>query len=707
MSLINKKTTALLMVLLFLGITVFLVVRAFNYGIYFDDVYRINNLMTLFYPDAVPYEEQAISSFSAFGVKIPVMYKAYISSFSILPFLPLYFFKDPVVGLRVLNGLYFFVAMVTVFALLIKQNFKNAVTISLMIVLSPLFWRRLLAPYHLILMPLAAWFIYLHFKNGKNRFLFLGFLFIGLSLNIRFYSAWMIAALFLSSILFFPKQWFVTLKSPKKVLLAISGGALGAINYVFYNIQSGFSSVMPFYNKLFNSDNYIEIDYVPTKSLLAEIQERLDLVNVFLGAKYAGTTFLFIFVNLAILLLISLSLYRLIKLKKLRIYKYYFFPIINFLMIAVLILLTPNANRAEHYTFLIPFYELSVIFSIILFCKLYKSPWLKNGFNYLIPIVLIGLNIWNISVRLINDRPPIDKFRSEAIYELNDYINEKGINSEDILHVEWGMYSSLYFLNKGSYTINSIVFDLLTAESYENDYDVIKNKLLERFSFSDEFLYIPMYILSDLDYERTDVDDADLEVSSIEERFKENNINIRNALYALSDEFAEGEGLSAEKIFYDEKMEQDVIVLYRLDNLDGLFFDKDNLKSFVDFSESDYPYIKGAYFYEESFRWSSPESTVFLDYNGEKYLSVDIYIPDINFYKKPELEFSVNIDGIDVGEFLITDSGDHNIKIDVPSDFNFDGAYTTVDLKMDQLLYEKGSDLRNLSFVLSKVGFTD
>jgi hypothetical protein len=63
---------------------------------------------------------------------------------------------------------------------------------------------------------------------------------------------------------------------------------------------------------------------------------------------------------------------------------------------------------------------------------------------------------------------------SPAIFELNDYYKNHHIADKDTIYLQWGMYSQIYFLNKGKYLINSQVFQLVN-KSNEEQKDILKN----------------------------------------------------------------------------------------------------------------------------------------------------------------------------------------------------------------------------------------
>jgi hypothetical protein len=111
----NKIKSTLVILILF-AIIGFLFRGSLDYGLQFDEVFRINNLIPLFNPEAYPYN-QSIFDIHVFDVSIPLMYKQYISSVAIIPFLPICFFDNYLFGLRFLEFFYFFMSITGFFLL--------------------------------------------------------------------------------------------------------------------------------------------------------------------------------------------------------------------------------------------------------------------------------------------------------------------------------------------------------------------------------------------------------------------------------------------------------------------------------------------------------------------------------------------------------------------------------------------------------------
>ena len=83
---------------------------------------------------------------------------------------------------------------------------------------------------------------------------------------------------------------------------------------------------------------------------------------------------------------------------------------------------------------------------------------------------------------------------SPAIFELHDYIRTESLQSEDIIFLEWGMYTQLYFLNQGEFKINSLVFQLYDTRNYdERKAELIKLFTRQKNPLRSDKLYFPVY----------------------------------------------------------------------------------------------------------------------------------------------------------------------------------------------------------------------
>ena len=88
----------------------------------FDEVIRINNLLPFFYPNTQIYD-QNIFSIHLFGYHIPLIYKFYLSSAMLFPYIPLALFKnDLLFGLRFFIWFLFLFIDISVFLDHVQKN---------------------------------------------------------------------------------------------------------------------------------------------------------------------------------------------------------------------------------------------------------------------------------------------------------------------------------------------------------------------------------------------------------------------------------------------------------------------------------------------------------------------------------------------------------------------------------------------------------
>ena len=156
---------------------------------------------------------------------------------------------------------------------------------------------------------------------------------------------------------------------------------------------------------------------------------------------------------------------------------------------------------------MVPFLELSILSLTILFKNIYNQKRIQAA-TAIFLVILLMLNIFVSSSEIA--RVNITKgegYFSPAIFDLNRYLNENDIESEDIVFLEWGMYSQLYFLNKGEFKINSLVFQLLESKNKDERYAVFKSFFLSpHIQNHSTNLYFPLYA-KDLDFRRKNIEE--------------------------------------------------------------------------------------------------------------------------------------------------------------------------------------------------------
>lgn len=466
-------------------------------GMQFDEVIRINNIIPFLNSNAESYN-QSIFSIPFLGFTIPLIYKFYLSTALLIPYLPLLFFKNNLLfGLRFLYGFYFFLS-ISVFFFIMSKKFNYIVSFltSLLVITSPLFYPDALFGFahciHIIFLSFAIYFLYIFFEENKSSvYLFLGTFLLFFEANIEAYFLWVIAALLISSVMVFPHYWKIVLGSIKYFMIMVFAVILGWINFFIYNILSPFATIKPLYLKLFDPLKYNEqpVDYAQAAPLFEDISNKINKIFPSFFNGY-GIVYILIIVTLIILFIFVIS--KTIKMQEFLKYGKYIFPFFCFCLIFFFILVSPNTTRAGHYVYLIPFFEISLVSFFILSEKVYN----KRYFSKLLVITLICLIMLNsivsgMEISKIKETKGQDHF-SPAIFQLNEYIHAESLQSQDIIFLEWGMYTQLYFLNRGEFKIKSLVFQLYDTKSYEVRKTVFTNFFTSQKN-PGRSLYFPLY----------------------------------------------------------------------------------------------------------------------------------------------------------------------------------------------------------------------
>jgi len=552
----NRISKPLILVtpLLILVIGSFLFRGWLEQGMEIDEVNRLNNLIPLFNGNAEPCN-QSIFDINLFGFDIPLMYKVYISSAFIIKYLPLGLFEDYFFGLRLLHFCYFVISIIAFFLIISKYNLYIAFFSSLLMVTSPIFYPIVRIGFARSLYVFSLSLSFLCFYNFFNKptnkgiNLFLAVFILFFTANQNFYFIWIITALFITSILFYPNYYKPIVTSFKNLLTVLLAFGLGLANFIIYNVSQGFPTISTLFLKLFKLEEYNKrpISFRAARPLLDEFSIRWQCISNFFSDNFD----FYLVLNLMGVVIVLLALWRIIKIKRCRDFKIYFFPFIVFLIIMGEILISPNTLFRSKYVYLAPFYELSILSSVLLFAQLFISKKYSKVFVIGIPILILALNFCtsNRIVKKTNEKGMVtfnpaflehnDHF-SPVIFELNDYLSNHNIESDDIIFLVWGMQAQLYFLNKGNFRTNSLIYRLLDKET-EKD----KQKILKSFFLSYKIkskkrinLYFPLYVNL-----RTDINNAFF-----------NFVELHNGKIRL------------EKTFCD-KNGKEILRLYKLENL--------------------------------------------------------------------------------------------------------------------------------------------
>ncbi|MGA1868909.1 MAG: hypothetical protein ACMUJM_10220 [bacterium] len=528
----------LLAIIIILGTMLFLLRANFEVGMQFDEVFRVNNIIPFLNSKASSYN-QSICNIDILGLKIPLMYKQYISSTFLLFYLPLRLFDDYLFGIRFIKLFYSCIVVILLFLIISWYHFYFAFLFTLLIITSPLIYQNPFPSsfsFHILFIPLSILFFHRYYHHIPNKLtnLFLAVFLLFFSVNYTFYSSWTVISLILVSIAFFPYFWKTFLTSYKRILVIVVGFFLAMFNYIVYNIKYSFPTLKPLYYKWLNPSEYhkVAIDYKQIEQpLFDEIISKIKIVFTWLG-EY---NYLYIILISIIIIYYLIALIEILKNKKFHDYKLYFFSLVVTFLIFSLILISPNTTRPPHYTFISPFFELSILSLLVLIYKLVKSSRLVRLIVFSLPILLLILNFYT-SNKIVAKKLQTKGtgYFSPAIFDLNTYINKKGIKN-NLAHLQWGFYSQLYFLNKGEINTSSLVFQSINLKDDKTRFNVFKFYFLSPSMQKVDTLYFPLYnsIQKDITDSFFNFINAYGGKLSVEKHFHETNGAIAFSLFKL------------------------------------------------------------------------------------------------------------------------------------------------------------------------------
>lgn len=460
-------------------------------GMEYDEVFRLNNLIPVWNDDADPYN-QAISSVTVFGTSVPLMYKAYVSSAFLWPFWPLPLFQDPVADLRFLYLFYLVLAAWLAFALFRRHHALAAFVIPLLALVNPLLYPDVTYGFVDLkfLIPLlpGVWALWRFLEVGRLRYLLLvGFL-VGAAVNMAVYSAWVVLGLGVALVALYPRAALRLLR-PREALCLLLGAAVGAFNYVYYNVTDGFPTVRPFVDRIFFPDRYEGIDFRESGSLPEEVLERLGILYKFFGV--AGAAFVAIaVVAAAVTIACAVVAARTHAFADSRLL---FVPAIATTVGLAAVLVSPNTTRRGHYGVFFGLMEAALVAAFVLAVRF--GPEALRRLRVPVATVLVVLLFAGAAVTSRTATQRVigtggTGFFSSAIFDLYEYVVEEGIDEEDLLQVQWGTGAQLYYLSGGEYSPLSTVFEVLGAPEEDERIEYVVDALM----ISDGDAFVPVYV---------------------------------------------------------------------------------------------------------------------------------------------------------------------------------------------------------------------
>ncbi|MDR1293383.1 MAG: hypothetical protein LBK59_00250 [Bifidobacteriaceae bacterium] len=468
--------------------------RAF--GMAFDEVSRANNVWVWLNPDAVP-QQQEVSSLTIFGHMVPLMFKTYVSAALVPWYLPLGLFADPLTGIRLLYAIYTFAGAATGFLAFRRLWYWPATVVPLLCLTSPLMYPEVLYGFVTVLhvMPLiiSARLVVGYFRSGSRWALFGAAAFAGLAINISFYSAWVVVGLGVSFVIVNPRRAWSAVRHWRNLVAVVAGAAIGLFNYVYYNVTQGFPTVRVFTDRIFALDAYNEhaIDGVASQGVLTEVGERLGLLPRYMDgvgpvavALWAGC--------LAVCAAVAFTA---IRTRSWASYRWYFLPVIGAVIAFGAILISPNADRAGHFGMLVGVIESALVCTYLMAAKAF-GPAIPALRRRALPAILVGVLACTgaLSSRVAIDRELRIGGRNEhstAIFGLVDYVLDN-VPSSQLLQVQWGSYSQLFFFTRGEYATPGVVFQVL-YEPMDERVRIIADAVREHGGD----MVVPVYLMKD------------------------------------------------------------------------------------------------------------------------------------------------------------------------------------------------------------------
>ncbi|MGW8181364.1 MAG: hypothetical protein ACWGQW_21765, partial [bacterium] len=392
---------------------------------------------------------------------------------------------------------------------------------------------------NVLFLALGCHLIYLFLRNPTSRSgLFWGIFLLFFAANQMLYFVWVIAAMTIATLLLYPEQWLKHSLSLRNWAIFIAAASLGLFNFLVYNLSKGFPTISIFFTRIFFPEEYNKhpLDYAKTKPFLEDIADKLSHVPYFLGPYW----WFFATVLLLSFLLVIYCTVKWIREKRMCQMRIYLLPFLISALILFLILLSPKTSRAGHYAYVIPFLQIAVLTSISVAGGFFRSRHRSRIFVLGLPALLVGANLLasNQIVMKINQTGGTGLY-SPAVFAFNDYLTKQCIDSRNVVFLSWGLHTQPYFLNKGDFQINNMVFRLtpeLTKDEKQRELGLFFSSYRVQGGDGD-CLYFPLYAKL-----WPDTNDALFAFA------KSHQIN-----------------LSLEKTF-KEKNGEDVILLYRLEN---------------------------------------------------------------------------------------------------------------------------------------------
>ncbi len=441
------------------------------HGMNYDEVLRLNPLVSLVNPDAEQVD-QSIYSVEVGSQRLPVMVKSYISSITSVHLLPALLWDDPASGLRILYGVYLWIACLLLFLFLVRYGFVFALGSAALLAASPHLYPEIRFGFasvvHVIVLTAAAFCWRRAFETGRASLWFLGGLCFGLAVNLRGPTMWTVGGLCAAGLILYPRVLFAQLRRPRVLLAAAAGCLLGGANYVVYNLATGGGTFRPFVTAMFRRKEYNRdpIDFRQLPDLSVELASKLRGLHVVLGGPGLDAVVFFATASVAGVALLVFA-WRVLTGRELR-SRALLLPAVALLFTWTFIFLTPKSGRAGHWAYLSPLLEISLMSGAL---AIWGSRASGPRWRQIVAVAL-GAALVVASFAVTWDdvstavRTQGDGLFSPMIYEIAADVDDLDPEEHVVVAVDWGFWSQLYFLSEGEAPLSEYTFRFLRADDH-------------------------------------------------------------------------------------------------------------------------------------------------------------------------------------------------------------------------------------------------
>jgi hypothetical protein len=419
------------------------------FGMNFDEVFRANNLWPWLDPAAAPWDQTMSSLPTPFG-EIPLLYKQYVTSTSILRTLPAAAFEDKLEALRWLHRVYFLLGCSALLLALLPIHRGWAVTTALLVAVQPIFYPTatvgMALPDHLLWIALLV-VLARRWRAGTSATpLLLAAFAAGVAVNQQIYFLWVVAALAVTVPLVRPGEVAgVLLRRPAVAAGAVVLGLLGLFNYLPYNLANGFETLRPLFLNLLDPEAYGReaIDHARAVPLLEGIRQRLALLDAWTG----GAALFWAPLAAIVTAQAALALHRGEAQRDVLL------PPLMAATVLILILLSPNATRPGHYVYLSPWLEMTLALPMLRLRRPVRPVAVALA---LLPLAIGAFQFQHADRVMATYRAHGGQgLQSPATLTAARFALEHGAGGRGVLYLQWGLYSQPYFLSGGRFRVQA------------------------------------------------------------------------------------------------------------------------------------------------------------------------------------------------------------------------------------------------------------